>query len=1022
MTSESLPLPDEERATPEDLLAHAAWVRRLARALVGDVHAADDVVQDTWLAALRNPPAADRPVRPWLARVVANVARNRRRGERRRADHESAPRPGTDVPSPREIAAEIEMQRLLLDAIETLAEAQRSTLVRHYFHGQTTAAIARADSVSETTVRTRIAHAVEALRKKLDDRHRGDRAAWMALVMPCARHETHVATTAAASVAGTLIAMNVLIKVGVAAVVLIIALGVYELGVKGVIEPQSPSASHLVAGTDALGDSSRITPIQIGRNRVGMGSESTAPTSPEAPREEVGIVEMIVRDARGAAVPGAVMTCVGGSNGENLPIEGIPPWTTDKEGRAHQALPLEKLPPPTEWQGELSWSTRVEVAAPAHVVVIEYVSFHSGGVCKRDVVLPDGGEITGRVVDSSGAGVGDANVMVMDPELTLEELERGRTFGPRLGSRAETKTSPDGSFHFRGVAPLSYRAWSMPGARRCAISDKFEVQVGARVDLPPLVVDEDADAITGTILMPDGKPCAQSRAISNWTPTQAEIRGSTNGHGGFVLKCPHQAAIDIDFVGSADQFEGSATLLGVRAGTRGLIVQLKPTHWFEAHVHDDAGKPLQAFYIDVQCPHGGYGHGVENRPDGVMRLRAPTEPFTVTAKAVGYMDRSTGPIDPDRAPDELDFELTSAPSLRGRVILDGSPVKRAELRLVRSMPPGQVRWHNGVPTPFDVYRGEQQATSGEDGAFAFTLREGGTYVICASGSSDVASGETVPIVVDPGHPPQDVLIALGHGGEVVGSILTQPGDEASYKWVQVIRPTGEAHSLPIEPGGSYRFQHLAAGRWWIRRSEDETHEGHETRDNAPFDPTARQLDITENQVTRFDLDVRATPAPVLDGHVSMAALATTEWTARFKIRDSWAFTSDNQRVSADGTFRLHLQATGPGHLVLDTPAKADRAQRIELDVRLNFGINTWSIEAETGSIAIARSSSAWGLLSHVATLQCGAKFVTDFKLTQNIPLVLDHVAAGHGQIVDASGKVLAEVDVPSGGLAQVTLP
>src|SRR5690348_10304935 len=106
MTSESLPLPDPGRATPEDLLAHAAWVRRLAGALVGDAHVADDVVQDTWLAALRHPPAADRPVRPWLARVVANVASNRRRGDRRRADHESTPRPDGVVPSPREIAAE----------------------------------------------------------------------------------------------------------------------------------------------------------------------------------------------------------------------------------------------------------------------------------------------------------------------------------------------------------------------------------------------------------------------------------------------------------------------------------------------------------------------------------------------------------------------------------------------------------------------------------------------------------------------------------------------------------------------------------------------------------------------------------------------------------------------------------------------------------------------------------------------------------------------------------------------------
>ncbi|KAB2888015.1 MAG: hypothetical protein F9K40_20850, partial [Kofleriaceae bacterium] len=36
----------------EELLAHADWLRRLARALVGDA-AADDVVQETYEVALR---------------------------------------------------------------------------------------------------------------------------------------------------------------------------------------------------------------------------------------------------------------------------------------------------------------------------------------------------------------------------------------------------------------------------------------------------------------------------------------------------------------------------------------------------------------------------------------------------------------------------------------------------------------------------------------------------------------------------------------------------------------------------------------------------------------------------------------------------------------------------------------------------------------------------------------------------------------------------------------------------------
>ncbi|MBA3538226.1 MAG: hypothetical protein H0T79_01235, partial [Deltaproteobacteria bacterium] len=52
--------------TSEQLMAEMAWVRRLARALVRDDAAADDVAQDAFLVATAQQPAEDRPLRPWL--------------------------------------------------------------------------------------------------------------------------------------------------------------------------------------------------------------------------------------------------------------------------------------------------------------------------------------------------------------------------------------------------------------------------------------------------------------------------------------------------------------------------------------------------------------------------------------------------------------------------------------------------------------------------------------------------------------------------------------------------------------------------------------------------------------------------------------------------------------------------------------------------------------------------------------------------------------------------------------------
>src|SRR4051794_6256886 len=71
------------------LLAHADWLRDLARKLVGGADA-DDAVQETFVAALRSPPDPDLPVKPWLARVLRNASRMAHRNATRRARREHA--------------------------------------------------------------------------------------------------------------------------------------------------------------------------------------------------------------------------------------------------------------------------------------------------------------------------------------------------------------------------------------------------------------------------------------------------------------------------------------------------------------------------------------------------------------------------------------------------------------------------------------------------------------------------------------------------------------------------------------------------------------------------------------------------------------------------------------------------------------------------------------------------------------------------------------------------------------------
>src|SRR5206468_4093801 len=59
----------------QGLLAEDRWIRRLARRLAGDAHAAEDLVQETWAAALDVRQDAPRPhaLRPWLRGILRNL-------------------------------------------------------------------------------------------------------------------------------------------------------------------------------------------------------------------------------------------------------------------------------------------------------------------------------------------------------------------------------------------------------------------------------------------------------------------------------------------------------------------------------------------------------------------------------------------------------------------------------------------------------------------------------------------------------------------------------------------------------------------------------------------------------------------------------------------------------------------------------------------------------------------------------------------------------------------------------------
>ncbi len=173
-----MPNPNQPQPAHAILQEHAAGIRALALRLLRDPGLADDVVQDTWLAATESPPNNRDNLRGWLYAVSKNLASKRMRSESRRTARERYVAKGERIPSTLELAERMETKRRLLDALDGLREPYRSTLIVRYFDDRKPREIAAAQNVSVATVKSRLYRGLLELRDALDDSHDGDRRAW----------------------------------------------------------------------------------------------------------------------------------------------------------------------------------------------------------------------------------------------------------------------------------------------------------------------------------------------------------------------------------------------------------------------------------------------------------------------------------------------------------------------------------------------------------------------------------------------------------------------------------------------------------------------------------------------------------------------------------------------------------------------------------------------------------------------------------------------------------------------------
>jgi len=118
---------------------------------------AEEVASDVFLAAWDHAEALEPGhIKGWLGTVARNRAKNRLRAAGRTLQlEEDAP----DIPCPDTPSDELERretQRIVRKALAALPDEDRVIFLRRYYYAQTTAEIAAALALNESTVRTRL--------------------------------------------------------------------------------------------------------------------------------------------------------------------------------------------------------------------------------------------------------------------------------------------------------------------------------------------------------------------------------------------------------------------------------------------------------------------------------------------------------------------------------------------------------------------------------------------------------------------------------------------------------------------------------------------------------------------------------------------------------------------------------------------------------------------------------------------------------------------------------------------------
>ena len=558
----------------ERLLTHQDWLRSLARKLVGDSQTAEDLVQETWMAAMKSPPDPTRPARPWLAGVVRRLASMRARGEGRRTRRQNEVAVADVLPSTADLVEEVDTQRRLVGEVLQLSEPYRTTVMLRYFNNLSSAEIARHQDVPAGTVRWRLKRGLDELRERLDDSF-GSRETWSLALLPLAKFG--VGTGAATVSSG--------------------GSGLFSL-FSGMAAAKMVATLLAVVGTFWLGSliGTRLQPVMASTDRADLASlepdvNSTQTSKPERVAVEANSRDMLAPETR----------YVRFLEPTRDPIVGLQVVLDDRSPNPPMGV--------TNERGEVAFTTNLTqgvlyVRRAGSFMQRLPVSFDAPRV---NAFLPWHSELTGRVMAGKGDSLGSLAMGGLRLRLDCDV----RLWGDHTISRAvlerfdnpETivmETEEDGSFRFQNLpADWSGKIWLPEGV--CVNGASRRDEAGQHVYFREprqgaVVLVTDLPNLRGRIVASDGKALSDA-LVRAWVDGATEpVVGNTDPEGRFELSLDSEGhsglrlqAVSLDGMQQQDLvFAGNEIPPGFELGD----VTLNPSQRITYRAQNALGEPI----------------------------------------------------------------------------------------------------------------------------------------------------------------------------------------------------------------------------------------------------------------------------------------------------------------------------------------------------------------------------------------------------------------------------------------------